>query len=190
VISGNREGFNFREQRRTTRTIDDRVERPVWNHDELIHHNLLVLNRDAQVQGWFDVKDNRHWPGSGTNETGLVTVAKPGDIAADYTAKTGEGQPQGLTLANLRLRFEKNVYFAAPGQGWFVWGPGWARHKIYVDLHEFQTELSIDTESQVRDPGFADLLQLDLRIQANVMSLLKESYPKSPVPEVILGVSP
>jgi len=36
LIVGNGEGFNFREQTRTTPTIEDRVGRPVWNHDQLI----------------------------------------------------------------------------------------------------------------------------------------------------------
>jgi parallel beta-helix repeat protein len=62
LIVGNREGFNFREQARTTPTIDERESRPVWNHDEEIRGNIIVFNRDAQIWGWFDVKDNRHWP--------------------------------------------------------------------------------------------------------------------------------
>lgn len=190
VIAGNREGFNFREQTRTTPTIEDRAERPVWNHDELIRHNLIVLNRDAQVWGWFDVKDNRHWPASSvlTNQTGAAATAKPGDIAGAYAATTSEGQPQGLTLEKLRLRFENNVYFAAPGQGWFKWGTSWARHESYAGLIEFQRDLGLDADSQVLDPGFADVRQLDFRLRADAMSLLKESYPRGPVPGVIFGV--
>lgn len=192
LIVGNREGFNFREQTRTTPMIEDRAERPVWNHDQLIRRNLIVLNRDAQVWGWFDMKDNRHWPASSapTNQTGAAVIAKPGDIAGAYTAKTSEGQPQDLTLEKLRLRFENNVYFAAPGQGWFKWGPTWERHKTYPSLREFQSNLGIDADSQVLDPGFADLLQLDFRLCEETMSLLKESYPREPVPGVILGVRP
>jgi hypothetical protein len=192
VIAGNREGFNFREQLRTTPTIDDRAGRPVWNHDDLIRHNLIVLNREAQVWGWFDVKDNRHWPAglSATNHTESAVTAKPGDITGAYAAKVGEGHPQDLTLENLRLRFEKNVYFAAPGQGWFKWGPGWARHRSYGGLSEFQSALGIDADSQVLDPGFADVRQLDFRLHPEAMSLLKESYPRGPVPGVLLGVRP
>jgi parallel beta-helix repeat protein len=189
VIAGNREGFNFREQTRTTRTIDDRSERPVWNHDQLIRHNLIVLNRDAQVWGWFDVKDNRHWPASSApaNQAEAAVTAKPGDLAGAYAAKASESQPQGLTLEKLRLRFEKNVYFAAPGQGWFKWGTNWARHQSYAGLNEFQSDLGIDADSQVLDPGFADVRQLDFRLRAEAMSLLEQSYPRGPVPGVILG---
>ena len=192
VIAGNREGFNFREQTRTTPTIEDRAGRPVWNHDQLIRRNLIALNRDAQVWGWFDMKDNRHWPASNmpTNQRGAAVTAKPGDIAGAYAPKTSEGQPQGLTLERLRLRFENNVYFAGPGQGWFKWGTSWARHKYYTALSEFQSDLGIDANSQVLDPGFVDLRRLDFRLRAKSMSLLKESYPRGPVPGVILGVSP
>lgn len=190
VIAGNREGFNFREQTRTTPAIDDRAERPVWNHDELIRHNLIVLNRDAQVWGWFDVKDNRHWPAGSApaSQTGATAAAKPGDIAEAYEAKNDEGQPQGLTLEKLGLRFENNAYFAAPGQGWFKWGPSWARHQSYAGLSGFQSDLGLDAGSQVLDPGFADLLQLDFRLRAEVMARLKETYPQGPVPGVVLGV--
>ena len=34
LIVGNREGFNFREQDRTTPRIGDRKEQWIWNHDE------------------------------------------------------------------------------------------------------------------------------------------------------------
>ena len=34
----------------------------MWNHDEVIRHNVFAYNRDAQVWGWFDREDERHWP--------------------------------------------------------------------------------------------------------------------------------
>ena len=190
LIVGNREGFNFREQTRSTPTIEDRSGRPVWNHDQLIRHNLIVLNRDAQVWGWFDVKDNRHWPASSapTNQATTAATVKPADVAEAYVEKTGAGQPQGLTLEKLGLRFEKNVYFAAAGQGWFKWGPTWARHESYASLPEFQSDLGLDAGSQALDPAFADTLQLDFRLRPETMVLVKESYPQGPVPGVRLGV--
>jgi hypothetical protein len=192
LIVGNREGFNFREQTRTTPTIGDRAERPVWNHDQLIRHNLIVLNRDAQVWGWFDMKDNRHWPASSApaNPTGAPAAAKPGDLAGAYTAKTSNGQPQGLTLEKLRLKFEENVYYAGPGQGWFTWGTLWARHQSYASLGDFQSELGIDTGSQALNPGFADVRQMDFRLRAETLARLQESYPRGAAPGVLLGVQP
>lgn len=187
LIVANREGFNFREQLRATPTIEDRRNRPVWNHDQLIRNNLIVRNRDAQVWGWFDVKDNRHWPANAANQTAAIG-AKPGDIAAAYESKTGEGQPQGLTLEQLRLRFEGNVFFAAPGQGWFKWGPTWARHKSYASLEEFQADLGIAPANHVFDVGFAALMQLDFRLPAETFARVKPCYPQGSVPGVTLGV--
>jgi hypothetical protein len=192
LIVGNREGFNFREQTRTTPTIEDRKGRPVWNHDQLIRQNIIVFNRDAQAWGWFDVKDNRHWPAGSSmaKQRGTATSVKPGDIAGAYAATTSDDQPQGLTLEQLRLQFENNVYCVAPGQGWFKWGPTWARHNNYASLREFQSDLGIDTGSQTLDPGFADVRQLDFRLPVERMARLNEHYPRSPVPGVMLGVKP
>jgi hypothetical protein len=189
LLVGNREGFNFREQTRTTPTIEVRASQAVWNHDEFIHHNLIAFNRDAQVWGWFDIRDNRHWPGGNVppNQTGTA-ADKPGDIAGAYGAKSNQGQPPGLTLEKLRLRFESNVYFAAPGQGGFNWGTSWGRHKYYASLGEFQADLGLDTGSQVLDPRFADLLKMDFRLSAENLARLKENYPQGPVPGVLLGV--
>ena len=192
LIFGNREGFNFREQTRTTPTIDDPAERPVWNHGQLIRHNLIVRNRDAQVWGWFDIPDQRHWPGSlqTTNRSSVPAAAKPGDIAGAYGAKDRRSQPQGLTLERLALRFEHNVYLAGPGQRWFEWGPSWARHQSYPGLAEFRAALGIDTGSQTLDLTFAEARQLDFRLSRTEMERVAECYPRGPVPGVTLGVLP
>ena len=189
LMAGNREGFNFREQTRSTPTIEDNSERAVWNHDQLIRHNLIVRNRDAQVWGWFDVKDNRHWAaaGQGTRPPATNGEDKPGNIAAPYVERNAKEQPQGLTLKKLHLQFDGNVYFAAPGQGWFHWGPSWTRHKHYTSLIEFQSELRIDTQGQVRDPGFADMIQRDYRLKPEAMESIGACYPQGPVPGVTLG---
>jgi parallel beta-helix repeat protein len=182
LIVGNREGFDFREQHRTTPRIgrERQEEVPVWVHDELIRHNLIAFNRDAQIWGWFGVKDNRHWPATGTNRiAGAVAVAKLGEP---------EREPKGLTLEALRLRFEENIYFAVPGQGYFEWGPLWGRHKNYLSLSAFQADLGIDTGSRVLDPGFLDMLTRDYRLSRHTMDKLKQSYPQGPVPECVLGV--
>ena len=81
------------------------------------------------------------------------------------------------------------MYFAADGQGWFKWGPTWARHKSYARMRELQSELGLDAGSQALDPAFADTLQLDFRLRRETMELVKESYPQGPVPGVTLGVA-
>ncbi|HMJ91017.1 MAG TPA: right-handed parallel beta-helix repeat-containing protein [Candidatus Acidoferrum sp.] len=189
LIVGNREGFNFREQLRTTPRIGDRKEVAVWNHDEVIRHNIFAMNRDAQVWGWFGVDDQRHWPAR-MQTASAASGQKPGDIAAEYIAKTKEGQPVGLTLEKLRLSFSNNVYFAGPAQGWFNWGPTWSRHTNYSTLEDFQNELAIDVGSPVSDPGFADVTALDFRLKRNTLNALKHCYPSAPVPDVRLGEQP
>ena len=73
LLIGNKEGFQFREGKRTTPRIDGKTsvddlinkapnEEAVWNHDQKIHNNVFAWNRDAGVWGWFDVNDQRMWP--------------------------------------------------------------------------------------------------------------------------------
>jgi parallel beta-helix repeat protein len=190
LILGNREGFNFREQTRTTTQIGQQGETPIWNHDETIRRNIIALNRDAQVWGWFDMKDDRHWPAKSMEHPPdqARSTPKPTDIAGAYTAKDRDGHPQGLTLEKLRLSFVENVYLAEPGQGWFEWGVSWGHHKSYAKLSDFQADLGIDLRGQVFDPGFANLSALDYRLSAEAMAEVKQSYPQGPVPGVTLGV--
>lgn len=122
-----------------------------------------------------------------TTQAGEV---KPGDIAGPYADKDGKEQPRGLTLEKLRLRFQDNIDFAAEGQDWFKWGTTWSRHKVYATLVEFQSDLGMDTASQVFNLGFADLHQRDFRLSREIMPRLKESYLQGPVPGVTLGVGP
>jgi hypothetical protein len=190
LILVNREGFNFREQTRTTTRIGQQGEVPIWNHDETIRRNIIALNRDAQVWGWFDMKDARQWPAKAMarqpDQAGAIP--KPGDIAGAYAAKNPDGQPQALTLEKLRLSFVENVYFASPGQGWFEWGVSWGRHKSYSKLSDFQADLGIDLGSRVLDPGFAHLSALDCRLSAEAMAAFSQCYPQGPVPGVTLGM--
>jgi hypothetical protein len=95
-----------------------------------------------------------------------------------------------MTLEQLRLRFVDNVYFAAPGQAWFEWGPIWARHQSYAGLTGFQSALGIDTGGQVLDPGFVDLRRWDLRLRPETRQQLREHSPRGPVPGVILEDGP
>jgi hypothetical protein len=193
LVLGNREGFNFREQLRTTATIKDSKEQPVWNHDEIIRRNIFAYNRDAQVWGWFDVKDNRHWPANpprGASNGGATTAPVTARATDNSALKSPSAQPEGLTLEKLRLQFDENVYFAAPGQGGFNWGVSWARHKRYPTLADFQANLGIDAASVVLDPGFAGVAAWDYRLRSDRMAQLKERYPKGPLPGVTLGLQP
>lgn len=121
LIVGNKEGLSFREQMRTTPTIEDKSERAVWNHDNVVRSNVFAYNRDAQVAGWFDVKDQRHWPAA-MREKGTVSGAAGEDIAKNYLAKNPKGQPVDLSLEKLTLTLASNVYSASRGEGLINWG--------------------------------------------------------------------
>src|ERR1019366_5814161 len=65
LLVANKEGFSFREADRTTPRIDappNAREEKIWNHDQVVRHNVFAYNRDAQLRGWFDTNDERHWP--------------------------------------------------------------------------------------------------------------------------------
>jgi hypothetical protein len=192
LILGNREGFNFREQTRTTLRIGGKTEEPVWNHDEVIRRNIIALNRDAQIWGWFDLTDGRQWPARTKEPAGSVNVtsSEPADLAGRFTARNNDGQPSGLTLEKLRLSFLENVYHAEAGQGWFEWGVSWGRHKAYSKLADFQADLGIDKGSRLLAPSFANLRALDCRLGPEMMEAIKQCYPEGSVPGVILGSLP
>lgn len=188
LIVGNREGFNFREQNRSTSRIGDRAEHPVWNHDQLIRRNVLAYNRDAQVWGWFDLKGGRPWPAAG-GPPKAGTEHRPAGNADAYAAKGNAGPPPGSTLESLKILFEENVYFAGPGQAWFHWGVTWGRHQAYPGLAEFQTALGIDRGGRVLDPGFRRFSARDFRVSAERLRELEVCYPRGPVPGVLLGMA-
>ena len=181
LILGNKEGFNFREQSRSTPRIDNRKAEPVWNHDQIVRHNVLAYNRDAQVWGWFDVSDERHWPKS------RQFVVTPSGVSSD--ALTGT-LPTALSLEDLKLTFESNLYCPNPGQDLFNWGVTWKKHKRYENLDEVRKDLSIDQGSEVAEFHVEDFARLDLRVPAGSPAIQMDCYPRGTVPDVRLGTLP
>ena len=180
LIVGNKEGLNFREQSRSTPRIDNRKSEPVWNHDQIIRHNVLAYNRDAQVWGWFDVSDERHWPKS------MRSVVTPSGVSSNAPAGT---LPTALSLEDLKLTFESNVYWPGPGQDLFNWGVTWKKHKRYDRLDAVRTELSLAQDCIVAEFHAEDLSALDLRVPADSPAMKMNAYPQGPVPGVRLGRS-
>jgi hypothetical protein len=176
LLLGNKEGFNFREQLRSTPRIDNRKSEPVWNHDQTIRRNVLAYNRDAQVWGWFDVADERHWPKS------MQSAQKP---LADKSAP-----PAGSSLADLKLTFDGNLYCPGAGQDLFNWGVTWKRHKRYTSLDEVRQELSTDQGGRVAEFHVADYSALDLRVPSDSPAVKMNCYPRGMVPGVRFGLLP
>ena len=167
LILGNKEGFNFREQTRSTPRIDNKKSEPVWNHDEIVRNNVFAWNRDAQVWGWFDVPDERHWPKS------MQT-----------------SQATSLSLEDLKLTFESNLYSPGPGQDLFNWGVTWKKNKRYDSLDEVQKELSLAKGCKVAEFRTQDYSSLDLRVPPDSPAMIMGCYPQGPIPSVRLGVLP
>jgi len=169
LLLGNKEGFNFREQTRSTPRIDDKKAQPVWNHDQIVRNNVLAWNRDVQVWGWFDIGDERHWPKSMQEAS---PVAHPS------------------SLEDLNLRFESNLYCPAPGQGLFHWGTPWKKHRQYETLEAVQKELSLDQRSRVAGFRVEAFAARDLRVPADSPAVTLGCYPHGSVPNVRLGITP
>ncbi len=165
LLVGNKEGFNFREQSRSTPRIDDRKSVPVWNHDNTVRNNVIALNRDAQTWGWFDIPDNRHWP-----------------------AKGGDSNGDGLSLEKLELTLRDNLYFAGPGAELFNWGTAWKKNKRYQRLERVQEELLLEQGSKLAEFTVNDFSALDYRVPADSPAVKMRCYPQGKVPGVQLGI--
>jgi hypothetical protein len=190
LIVGNKEGLAFREQFRTTASIDDKAERAIWNHDSVVRNNVIAYNRDAQVAGWFDQNDERHWPArmQETGSKGGGGGAAGEDLAKAYQARDARGQPSGLSLEALKLIVDQNVYAVHPGQGLWRWGPTWKRHKQFSSLEEVAAELGFERGGLLAGSApFADFAALDLRLPEGHEALARKCYPSGDVPGVVLG---
>lgn len=202
LLIGNKEGFNFREQLRTTPRIGEkggngptgasdaaprRGERAVWNHDQTVRNNVIAYNRDAQTWGWFDVNDERHWPAA-LQEKKSERGKAGADVAAGYGAGDDKGQPAGLSLEKLKIVFSNNLY-AIEGQELFHWGTTWKRIKRYADLDAVRAELGLEQGSRCEAFAFSDTLTRDFRVPADSPALKMGCTPQGEVPGVRLGVA-
>ena len=149
---------------------------------------MLAYNRDAQVWGWFAITDGRHWPVA-MQDAKSDSIKPKDDIAAPYKSRE-KGAPADLNLESLKLTFENNLYFAAPGQGFFNWGTAWQKHEKFASVEEIKKAIGLENAgaSQAADPRFADYLSHDLRVPAESPAIKMGCYPKGDVPGVRLGI--
>lgn len=192
LIIGNKEGFNFREQNRTTPRIDSpaghKAEEPVWNHDEVIANNVFAYNRDAQVWGWFDVSDNREWPATAapSSEHGNA----PTDIASKYKSSRNSGPPPGTDLKALHLQFTDNLYAIRPSEGLFNWGVPWKRHIKFTTLDDVRHDLALEPTGQIAELTVRDPSEHDYRTPADSAAIRMKCYPRGGVPSAVVGTEP
>jgi hypothetical protein len=169
LLIGNKEGFSFREAERRTPRIDGprgAAEEPVWNHDEVIRHNVIAYNRDAQTWGWFDVNDERQWPTAMQQQS---ATSRP------------------LSLDSLKLSFTGNYYALRGAEGLFDWGVPWKRHQKYSTLDDVRRELRLEQDSIMGAFAVGRDSARDYRISADSPAALARCYPQGDVPGVKLG---
>jgi hypothetical protein len=190
LLIANKEGFQFREQGRTTNTIGDATNKQyaVWNHDNVIRNNVIAYNRDAQVAAWIASGDGRLWPRK-LWETVLgrpapAPAARPTGPALDRLEKA----PEGLTLENLAFTMQGNLFAVRPGQHLYQWGCAWDPVRFYETVPAISEALNLEQGSQVAEMEFADWAALDLRVPADSPLLKMKCYPQGEVPGVRLGV--
>lgn len=198
ILINNVDGFQFREQGRTTPEItglEGRAkfgkEKAIWNHDQIIRNNIMAFNRGAQAGGWFDIPDGRHWPASirATLPEKEKTSANNEDWAADYQAKDNTGQPKDITLEMLNFNIDNNYYWAAnTNQVIFQWGAAWKFNVEYKDLPKLSKELNFESNGMIINPMFNDWQNLDFRVSENNPLIKNNFYTRGEVPRVKLGI--
>ena len=190
LILANKEGVQFREQRRTTPRIGDKSKKEyaIWNHDNVVRNNVIACNRDMQMAGWFDQSDGSHWPRAMGKQKrkGDLEAGAPQPEKTDITRL--DKKPEGMALEDLRLSLEQNLYYAKPGQRLFQWGCLWHDQVIYESLEAVQAALSLESGSRLEEPQFADWTALDLRVKAGCQAVQMKCYPRGKVPGVRMGV--
>jgi hypothetical protein len=184
LLVGNKEGFAFREQDRTTARINappGAAEEPIFNRNVVVQRNVFAFNRDAQVWGWFGISDERHWP---------VAMREKLPPELEGSAAPAPGG-EDLSLPKLGLRLRRNLYAVSVGQGGFRWGVPWQQHEFYDGpdaLRQAQQRLGMEQGSVAAPIIFANWRALDFRVPANSPALQRKSYPRGEVPGVKLGV--
>ena len=189
-------GFCFKDQlQRTTPRIDQpqgAQEKLVWTHDEIVRHNVLADNSDAQFWGWFDDDDERQWPKRmhTFGERERPNYMSQADFDQHRQAERDAGVPAGLSLETLHVTLADNLYDAPDGQSLFHWGTTWLRHRDYSDLASVRAELSLEGGSVAAPFRFGDFAARDFRLPAGSPALRLGCYPLGTVPGVLLGTLP
>ncbi|MBI2302101.1 MAG: right-handed parallel beta-helix repeat-containing protein [Armatimonadetes bacterium] len=191
LLVGNKEGFQFREQGRSTPRIDARDKGvAVWNHDQTVRHNLIAYNRDVQTAGWFDVLDASHWPAA----MQAAKLRKAPDAWVEPPPGTDidrlPERPKGLSLERLKLDLADNLFALKPGARLLQWGCAWRDPAYFERLDEVIRTLGLESGSRVTEAPFADWPSLDLRLPADHPAFAMGCYPQGEVPDVRLGALP
>ena len=192
LIVGNREGFNFREQNRTTPRIDD--ERRNAGSGTTTSSSTTTSSPSIAM------------PRSGAGSTSTTAATGPPpckslprrrrasaarDLAASYHAKDKAGAPAGLTLEKLSHHASRTTStYARPWQGLFVWGVEWKTAQVVRKAGRCPGR----AETRTRQPACGVQVRgypaRDFRVPADSPALKMGCYPKGEIAGVKLGILP
>ena len=134
---GNDDGVTFRDMLRSTPEVSIVNGRsvkgknaPIWNHDEVVRHNVFLNNKRAQINfGIKGINANRQVPQRLLGSPVLVEQGKKRaldaetKLAEDYVDKKyGLLQPKGLYLEKLNFVINGNVYWGGDNVPLMQWG--------------------------------------------------------------------
>jgi hypothetical protein len=194
IMIGNEDGVNFRDMPRSTAKvsiIDGRSVKgektAIWNHDEVVRHNVFVNNTRAQVNfGINGINANRQVPKRLLGSKALVKSAVLTDetrLAQEYMDKMAVSGQGPLYLELLNFVINGNVYWGGDNVPLMRWGT----LLTYQNLADLRAGAGFEKDGAVLDPQFADWKNLDLRVPADSPLLKMGCYPKGEVPGVKLG---
>jgi Right handed beta helix region/Chondroitinase B len=194
LMLANREGFQFRDARRTTPLIDQKQGEPeitVWDHDSTIRNNIIAWNSENQIGGWFDNDPAYYWPKAMQEEALKPLPGKAAaDMAAAYKAAEAAGRPADLTLEGLNLQVTGNLFATLDRQQVCQWGTSWRFHRIWKTAAQTAAQLPNFRGNLDATLTVADFTRLDLRVPAGSPAATNGCYPQGEVPGVTLGILP
>ena len=118
-----------------------------------------------------------------------MKAARPKKIGQpDYQARK-DGVPAGLSLEDLKITFQGNVYALDPKQPLFIWGANWKRKQEFKDIASLNKTLRFEGQESRILPAFpVDLAKRDFRFPGELLTRVQHAYPRGRTPDCLLGI--
>lgn len=142
----NRDGIDFREANRTTPRIGAKStdkEVAIWNQNNHISNNIIAFSQRYNIAFWYDTP----------------FFNSPPDLSS------GHADPKLLGY-----KFLDNVLWPVFGRPNYLFGAEWKpRSQTPRNPDDFTRVSGILDNSKVEDPGFTDVIDLNVRIKRNAL---------------------
>jgi parallel beta-helix repeat protein len=157
TLVGNRDGFTFREQNRTTPRIDG-GERRILNRNHVVRDNVVASSQGFNIAFWMD-----------------TTFFGPHPNGQDKNKPIFE-DPKTLGFV-----FRNNVLHPLPGRSNYLYGCSWRpRSKMAGTPAEFTALSGIADSSRVDDPRFQDLIGRDYDLRPDSPAVKLKAGVRNP----------